>query len=59
MPYADDSVFKLIERQYAKNVRKALKSSDERLRERLRKEFKVPPEFEDLALRIWWDGKED
>lgn len=25
----------------------------------LRAKFGVPPEFEALAVQIWWDGKED
>jgi hypothetical protein len=33
--------------------------SDAGLRQRLQSEFGVPSHFVDLAVRIWWDGKED
>jgi hypothetical protein len=39
--------------------RRVRKENDVRLRMELAKEYGVPPEFMDLAVRIWWAGKED
>ena len=29
------------------------------LRDHLKREFNISDEFMDLAVKIWWDGKED
>ena len=59
MPYGNDGIFRNIERRAAKAERRVAAENEHRLRQRLCDEFKVPEEFLDLAVRIWWDGKED
>ncbi len=35
------------------------RENDAALRRDLKAKYAVPDEFMDLAVRIWWDGKED
>lgn len=37
----------------------AREAYDRRLRKHLTDDLRVPPEFLELAVRVWWDGKED
>lgn len=39
--------------------RRVLAENDAALRAQLAKDYDVPPAFMDLAVRIWWAGKED
>lgn len=59
MPYGNDQWIEDLEKNHARAERRVARENDRALRERLRTEFRVPPEFEDLAVSIWWDGKAD
>jgi len=59
MPYEDDQVFADLEQRHKEALARVAAENDRWLREKLRTEFNVPPEFEEVAVRIWWDGKEN
>jgi hypothetical protein len=59
MPYGKDDWLVENERKHRLDKARVARENEKALRARLRQEFNVPAEFEDLAVRIWWDGKED
>jgi hypothetical protein len=58
-PYGSDEVLEAYGRQYRENLAYVRRLNALALEQRLAMEFKVPPEFMDLAVKIWWNGKED
>lgn len=59
MPYGNDEwLVKAAAKRYEMNLEDA-RSRVRCLKDDLKSKFNVPDEFMDLAVRIWWDGKED
>lgn len=58
-PYEDDSAFERLAVDMAQRKIESRKHVDLEIRADLKEKFKVPPEFMDLAVAIWWAGKED
>jgi hypothetical protein len=59
MPYGNDDWVVESERRYRVSKERVSSEHDERLKARLRDELNVPNEFLDLAVEVWWAGKED
>jgi hypothetical protein len=59
MPYGNDDWMVESERRYRVSKELVSREHEERLKARLRDEFNVPKEFLDLAVKVWWAGKED
>ena len=59
MPYGNDEWLEKSERKYRLSLAKNAKDFDIELRFVLREKFDIPDKFMDLAVKIWWDGKED
>ncbi len=54
-----DEWLKQLYSEHNENRARVLAEQDRALKAHLKLEFDVPDEFMDLAVRIWWDGKED
>lgn len=59
MPYGNDEWIEANERAHEKLRLRSAAANDAALRAKLASEFHVPPEFMDVAVRVWWNGKED
>ena len=59
MPYGNDEWLEKSNREFLQAQVRQAKKHNNMLCEYLKEKFKVPDEFIDLALEIWWDGKED
>lgn len=59
MPYGNDDWIVESERKHRAAMAGMASENERMLRERLKEDFEVPDEFMDLAVKIWWDGKED
>lgn len=58
-PYGNDEWLAESEKAFRVAEQRVARENDAYLRQRLRDKYGVAPEFMDLAVRIWWDGKED
>lgn len=59
MPYGDDQSLEEFQALMLAAQTRMNTNFDIDLREKLRAVFDVPESFMDLAIKIWWDGKED
>jgi hypothetical protein len=59
MPYFKDDWLAEIDKESAATRARMAEERDRMLREELKAAFNVPDEFMDLAVKIWWRGKED
>ena len=59
MPYGNDDWLEQHQRDYNAAIERVAEENDLALRENLKRKFQVPDYFMDLAVKIWWDGKED
>ena len=59
MPYGNDDWLEQHQRDYKAALGRVAEERDLELRENLKRKFQVPDYFMDLAVKIWWDGKED
>lgn len=59
MPYGDDKAIEELALRSAAQISRNARDMHEQLKSRLKKQYAVPDGYEEMAVAIWLDGKED